>query len=81
MKKYRVWAEIDLGKVAKNVASIRKRVGQGVKILVVVKADAYGHGAIAVAKTAIESGANMLGVGDSSEAIELHEAGILAPMR
>jgi alanine racemase len=80
MKKYRVWAEIDLGKVAKNVASIRKRVGQGVKILVVVKADAYGHGAIAVAKTAIESGANMLGVGDSSEAIELHEAGILAPM-
>ena len=46
------------------------------QIIFVVKADAYGHGALPVAWTAIESGCAMLGVGDSGEAIELREAGL-----
>jgi alanine racemase len=49
-------------------------------ILAVVKADAYGHGAVAIARTALSSGASMLGVGDSTEALELREAGIKAPV-
>ncbi|MDI6732700.1 MAG: alanine racemase [Planctomycetota bacterium] len=56
------------------------RTSNGVKILVVVKADAYGHGAVPVGRTALESGADMLGVGDSSEAIELRQSGILEPI-
>jgi alanine racemase len=48
--------------------------------MVVVKADAYGHGAVPVSKTVLENGASMLGVGDSSEAIELRQSGILEPI-
>ncbi|MBI3098728.1 MAG: alanine racemase [Planctomycetes bacterium] len=79
MKKYRCWAEVHLDGIARNTERIRRRVGPDVRILVVVKADAYGHGAVPVAKTVLEHGADMLGVGDSTEAIALREAGILAP--
>lgn len=80
MKKYRVWAEINLKTLAQNLVDLKKKVGPKVKILVVVKADAYGHGAIPVARTMLEHGVHMLGVGDSTEAIQLRQAGILAPI-
>lgn len=80
MKKYRVWAEIDLDQVSENIRSIGSYVGPGVDVMVIVKADAYGHGAVPISKVAVESGANMLGVGDSNEAISLRQAGILEPI-
>ncbi len=80
MKKHRVWAEINLDNVAHNLAVVRSRLRPDTRILVVVKADAYGHGAVPLAKTALEHGASLLGVGDSSEALHLREAGLLAPI-
>ncbi len=80
MKKHRTWAEINLGCLARNLEHVRHHAGPGAKVLVVVKADAYGHGAVPLARTALESGAAMVGVGDSNEAIHLREAGVLAPI-
>lgn len=80
MKGYRVWAEIDLSALRHNIALIRRTIGPRPRILAVVKADAYGHGALAVAQAATEAGCEMLGVGDSGEAIELREAGLTAPL-
>ncbi|MEW6027176.1 MAG: alanine racemase [Planctomycetota bacterium] len=80
MKKYRTWSEVNLKTLSDNVKNLRAQLGPDTKIMVVVKADAYGHGAVPVGKTALESGASMLGVGDSSEAIELRQSGILDPI-
>ena len=59
---------------------VREAVGPHTRILAVVKADAYGHGALPVAWTALDAGCEMLGVGDSGEAIELREGGIARPI-
>lgn len=75
-----VWAEISLGALAHNLRLIRKRVGPKRKILAVVKADAYGHGAPAVAKALARSGADWFGVTCSAEGTELREAGIRQPI-
>ena len=80
MKRYRVWAEIDLNAVKANLKSIINYLPAEVRVMVVVKADAYGHGAIPISRVALENGASMLGVGDSNEAIVLREAGILDPI-
>lgn len=76
---HRAWSEINLGAIARNVRLIRKQAGTA-HVLVVVKADAYGHGAVEVARAVIEAGASFLGVGDSGEAIELRTSGITAPI-
>ncbi len=66
MKKYRVWSEINLKRLGNNIRELRGRLNSGHKappeILVVVKADAYGHGAVPIGKTVLENGAAMLGV-------------------
>jgi len=80
MSAYRVWAEIDLDALAHNLALIRRRVGSGVGIMLVVKADAYGHGAVAVVRHALRCGIAGLGVGTSAEALELRQAGVRAPI-
>lgn len=80
MRGNRVWAEIDLSAVRNNVAILRRHLKSETKLLAVVKADAYGHGAVPFAWTALEAGASMLGVGDSGEALELREHGITAPI-
>src|SRR5688572_6127437 len=80
MDAHRVWAEIDLDALAHNLEVIRRRAGPRVAVMLVVKADAYGHGAVAVAHHALRSGTAMLGVGTSAEALELRAAGILAPI-
>ncbi len=80
MRGNRVWAEIDLSAVRHNVAVLRQRLRPETRLLAVVKADAYGHGAGPVAWTALEAGASVLGVGDSGEALELRESGITAPI-
>ena len=80
MDAYRVWADIDLDALAHNLARIRERAGPAVAVMLVVKADAYGHGAVAVAHHALRCGVAALGVGTSAEALELREAGVRAPI-
>jgi len=72
--------EIDLKAIAHNIQAIRKKVGGTVKIMAVIKADGYGHGATEVAKVALQSGANYLGVAIPEEGIELRLSGIKAPV-
>ncbi len=76
----RVWAEVRLDRFKRNVERVRRAVGPGVEVMAVVKADAYGHGAVPIARAALEAGATRLAVGDSSEALALREAAIAAPI-
>ena len=80
MSAYRAWAEIDLDALTHNLAVIRRRAGPGVRVMLVVKADAYGHGAIAIANHAIRCGVAAFGVGTSAEALELRASGIRLPI-
>jgi alanine racemase len=72
-------ARLDLGAVAHNIRTIRSAIGP-VKVMTVVKARAYGHGAVAVARAAVAAGADWLGVVAIDEAFELRRAGIEAPI-
>jgi alanine racemase len=74
------WVEVDLEAIAHNVRRVAERVGPEVAVLAVLKADGYGHGAIKVARTALNNGARWLGVACLGEAITLRQAGIQAPM-
>jgi alanine racemase len=74
------WVEIDLNAVAGNVRMIKKIIGKDVSLFAVIKADAYGHGATAVARTALLNGAEMLAVANIQEALDLRDAGIDAPV-
>src|SRR6185295_8034739 len=76
----RVWAEIDLAALEHNYRHVTARVPASTQTLAVLKADAYGHGAVICAKKLVELGVSMIGVGDSREALELRAAGIDAPM-
>ncbi|MGQ9454759.1 MAG: alanine racemase [Armatimonadota bacterium] len=73
-------AEIDLSAIKDNIQAIRGRVSASVKIIPAVKANAYGHGAVAVSQACLEAGADMLGVACVDEAVELRDAGISAPL-
>jgi len=74
------WAEIDLDAIASNVSSFKRHVGPKVDLIAVVKANAYGHGAVPVARTALEAGATRLAVHRAGEGVELRQAGIDAPI-
>ena len=76
----RTWAEIDLDALAYNYRALRQRVGADVKFLGVVKADAYGHGAVQVSRTLQELGADYLAVSSIDEAAELRSGGITMPI-
>jgi alanine racemase len=80
MRARNVWAEVDLSAIAHNVQVTRKVLNPDTKICAVVKADAYGHGAVPVATAALAAGVNYLAVSMTQEAIELREAGIMAPI-
>jgi alanine racemase len=73
-------AVIHLDLLRDNIRAVRKRIGKGPGICVPVKADAYGHGAIPVARTALEAGAEYLAVAYVQEGAELRAAGIDAPI-
>ena len=77
----RLWAEIDLDAVRDNVRTLRSRLASGCELLAVVKANGYGHGAVPVARAALEAGATGLAVADVAEAARLREAGISASVR
>ena len=70
------WVEVDLDALAANVALVRRLVGADTRILFIVKADAYGHGAVEVAREAVRAGVHMLGVATVDEGRELRAAGI-----
>lgn len=74
------WAEINLAALAHNLRVIRQQVGEGVKILAAVKANAYGHGAIECARALEGEGLDWFGVALPEEGIELREAGIARPI-
>ena len=74
------WVEIDLGAIRHNIRQYRNRLSEATRLLAVVKADAYGHGAVRVARCALEEGASYLAVATLDEGIELREAGIVAPI-
>jgi alanine racemase len=74
------WVEIDLSAIANNTRQIQSLIGPDVRILASLKADAYGHGALKVARTVLHNGASMLGVATVSEARPLRDAGIHEPI-
>ena len=74
------WAEINLSHLASNVREFRKFLPDAVKLLAVVKADAYGHGACEVAEVALQEGASMLGVASLEEGEALRQKGIKSPI-
>jgi len=80
LEKLPTWVEIDLNAISHNLKEVRRIIRPGVKIMAVVKANAYGHGAVQVANTALQNGADYLGVARGNEAIELREAGISCPI-
>jgi alanine racemase len=75
----RVWAEIDVGTFQANLRRARSLAPRG-RVIAVLKADAYGHGAVALAAASLEAGAVALAVGDSTEALRLRRAGFAAPI-
>ena len=74
------WLEIDLNAIRHNASAVKKMIGSGRHMMAVVKADAYGHGAVRVAKTALNSGADYLGVATVDEGIQLREGLVNAPI-
>jgi alanine racemase len=74
------WAEISLDAVKHNIGEFRRVLPPDKRIMAVVKANAYGHGAIEIAEEAIRCGADYLGVAFLDEAIQLRQAGIQAPV-
>ena len=74
------WTEIDLGCVRRNLRLIRQDLPREVKLLAVVKDEAYGHGALDVARIALEEGAWGFGLSTLEEAMHLRDGGITAPL-
>lgn len=76
----RLTAEINLDAVKYNLKNIRRKIGDGIKMICVIKADAYGHGAADMAETMVESGADMFAVAFIDEAIALRKSGVDVPI-
>lgn len=76
----RAWIEIDQAALAHNVRQIKSLLSAKTALMAVVKADAYGHGAVTTSNSVLEAGANWLGVATIPEGIELRKAGIKAPI-
>ena len=75
----RVYAKIDLDAIAHNIALVKKKISPDTNLLLVIKADAYGHGAVPIARH-FENEADYFGVAEMNEAIELRHAGITKPI-
>lgn len=75
-----VYAEIDLDAIRHNLTEIRRRINPASKLCAVVKANAYGHGAVEVSKVAVDYGADFLAVATVDEGLELRRAGFNLPI-
>ncbi|MEM8720265.1 MAG: alanine racemase [Cyanobacteria bacterium P01_G01_bin.39] len=80
VNRQRAWVEIDLTALAYNVRTLKSWLTPQTKLMAVVKADAYGHGAVMVAQTALASGADCLAIATLAEGVELRQAQIKAPI-
>lgn len=78
--KDRCWAEVDLGAIRRNYRRLREGLNPGQKYLAVVKADAYGHGAVTVALALEQEGADWFGVATLEEGEELRRGGVTRPV-
>ena len=76
----RVYAKINLDNIQKNIKAVIEKFGNNITVMGIVKANAYGHGAVEVAKALVEAGAGAFGVAAIDEAVELRENGINAPI-
>ena len=76
----RALATVDLSAVRHNIAHLVSLLPSGTALCAVVKANGYGHGAVPVARAALQAGASSLGVATVAEAEELREAAIAAPL-
>lgn len=74
------WIEVDLNAIAHNLKAVKRKVGSETKILAIVKADAYGHGAVKISQTLVDNGVDMLGVAFLEEGIDLRESNINIPI-
>ena len=77
---YRSYALISREQIARNYGSVRAAAGSGVAVMAVVKADAYGHGAVEVARVVIAAGVEWLAVSSVAEGMTLRRAGIQKPI-
>lgn len=80
LQTYRTWAEIDLDALAHNMREIKKATNPNVKIMAVIKANGYGHGALMCYKVLSENGADCFAVATLPEAIELRNGGVHEPI-
>ena len=80
MQRERAWVEVNVAAIDHNIRAIRKLLRPETDLMSVVKADAYGHGAVTVAKAVLKAGATWLGVATIPEGIELREAEIESPI-
>ncbi len=76
----RAWVEVDRLALIHNVQELKRILAPQTELMAVIKADAYGHGAVNVAETMLNSGCNSLAIATLAEGIELREAGINAPI-
>ena len=76
----RTWADVDLDALAHNYHAIKEHIPEGTMFLGVMKADAYGHGAVPVSHALVELGADYLAVSNIEEAVQLRRGGIRAPI-
>lgn len=77
---HRAWIEVDHAAIRSNLATVRAAAGAEKQVIAVVKADAYGHGAVPVARTLLSAGVERLGVATVGEALELRDAGVEQPI-
>ena len=75
----RTWCEVNLRAIRENLRHIREKAGEGIKVMAVIKADGYGHGAVEVGK-AVCKDVDYFGVATIEEAVELRQAGIHVPV-
>ena len=80
LNKHLTWAEINLSAYAHNITELKRITRKGARLMAVVKANGYGHGAIEVAREALKNGAEYLGVARINEAVQLRTAGLDAPI-
>ena len=77
---HRAWIEIDHAALRNNLAEVRRLAGTDKQVIGVVKASAYGHGALQVAETLLAAGTERLAVATLGEGLQLRDAGIAAPL-
>jgi alanine racemase len=80
LSQHLTWAEIDLDAIAHNTRELKRLIGGKTELMAVVKANAYGYGAVPVAEAALENGASRLAVNRVVEGVQLRQAGIMAPV-